>query len=304
VSALAERGGRRGGRLRGGRASRTAEFAALFRAGTMNFPAEQRPLDDVYARHFVRSPYLRSFMKSPRLNRRTGFMTNNYYRGIIGQTVLRARYADDALRAASTDGIDQAVMLGSGFDSTSARLSDPALRFYEVDHPKTQALKRTVLAEHAHAAALERIEFVPCDFNSERPGERLLDHGFDRERPAFVNWLAVSWYIPREAVEATLRDIASITAPGSRLVFDHLHADTAAGTSPDVGARRAYRRSRRAREYWEFGIDPGEVPDWLHCFGFEADEQMSGRDLDDRYFPDGNPMYSAAYISHVLATRT
>jgi methyltransferase (TIGR00027 family) len=304
VSAVEERSARRGGRLRGGRASRTAEFAAMFRAGAMNFPPEQRPLDDRYARHFVRSPYLRAFMRSPRLNRRTGFITNNFYRGIIGQTVLRSRYADDALRAAARDGVDQVVMLGSGFDATSVRLSEPGLRFFEVDHPETQAVKQAILAEHSPVEAIGRIEFVPCDFNSERPGEQLIEHGFDGGRPAFVNWLAVSWYIPRASVESALRDIASVTAPGSKLVFDHLHRDTAAGTSPDVGARRSHRRSRRVGEDWEFGIDPGEVPDWLAGFGFQVDEQMSGRDLDERYFPDGNPMYSAAYISHVLATRT
>jgi methyltransferase (TIGR00027 family) len=304
VSALEERTAGRGGRLRGGQASRTAEFAAMFRAGAMNFPPEQRPLDDPYARHFVRSRYLKLFMKTPRLNRRTGFITNNFYRGIIGQTVLRSRYADDALLAAAREGVDQVVMLGSGFDATSVRLSQPALRFFEVDHPETQAVKRAILAEHGPAEALERIEFVPCDFNSQKPGERLLEHGFDSRRPAFVNWLAVTWYIPRESVESALQDIASVTAPGSKLVFDHLHRDTADGTSPDVGARRSHRRSRRVGEDWEFGIDPGEVPGWLHGFGFETDEQMSGSDLDDRYFPDGNPMYSAAYISHVLATRT
>jgi methyltransferase (TIGR00027 family) len=304
VTVAAERASRRGGRLRGGRASRTAEFAALFRAGSMNFPADVRPLEDPYAEHFVTAPYLRTFMRSKALMRATGFMTNRYYRGIIGQTVMRSRYADDALRAATAEGVDQVVMLGSGFDATSVRLSEPSLRFFEVDHPETQARKRAVLAEHAPAEALERIRFVPCDFNAERPGELLVEHGFDPARPAFVNWLAVSWYIPRESVEGALTDIASVTAPGSRLVFDYLHRSTADGTSDDRGARRGRRRSARVREPWEFGIDPEEVPAWLRGFGFEVVEQMTGSDLDDRYYPNGNRMYSAAYIGHVLAKRS
>jgi methyltransferase (TIGR00027 family) len=303
VTVASERPSRRG-RLGGGRASRTAEFAALFRAGSMNFPPDIRPIEDPYAQHFVSARYLRSFMKGKALMRATGFMTNRFYRGIIGQTVMRSRYADDALRAAAEEGVEQVVMLGSGYDATSVRLSAPGLRFFEVDHPETQVRKRAVLAEHAPAEALERIEFVPCDFNAERPNERLLEHGFDPGRAAFVNWLAVSWYIPRESVEGALRDIASVTAPGSRLVFDYLHGSTADGTSDNVGARRARRRSRRVREPWEFGIDPDEVPGWLEGFGFRVVEQMTGSDLDDRYYPDGNQMYSAAYIGHVLAART
>jgi methyltransferase (TIGR00027 family) len=301
---VVERPPQRRGRLGSGRASRTAEFAALFRAGALNFPPELRPLEDPYARFFVRAPYLRTFMRSAALMRATGFMTNRYYRGIVGQTVMRSRYADDQLRAAADAGIDQVVMLGSGFDATSVRLSAPGLRFYEVDHPDTQARKREVLAEHAPAEALDRVTFVPCDFNSERPGERLIEHGFDRTRPAFVNWLAVTWYIPQASVENALRDIAEVTAPGSRLVFDYLHGSVVDGTSGNAGARRSRRRSARVREPWEFGIEPADVPAWLERFGFDVSEQLSGDELDARYYPDGNAMYSAAYIGHVTAVRT
>ena len=217
----------RTGRLMSGRASRTAEFAALFRAGAMLWPGEERPLTDPYAQHFIRSRYLRTFMRSGRLFRRSGTISNRYYRGIIGQVVMRSRYADDALTAAVERGVDQVVMLGSGYDATSVRLSRKGLTFYEVDHPETQAQKRAILAEHATAETMDRIVFVPCDFNAERPGERLVAHGFDRTRPTFVNWLAVTWYIPRESVEAALAEIASVTAPGSRLVFDYLHPSAA-----------------------------------------------------------------------------
>jgi methyltransferase (TIGR00027 family) len=285
------------------RASRTAEFAALFRRGAEAFPPATRALDDPYAQYFITSPQLRLMPRNPLFTRATAHVTNRFYRGVIGQVVLRARYADDALRDAIDAGIDQVIMLGSGYDATSARWPPAAVRFFEVDHPETQARKRSVISEHASAESLERIAFVPCDFNTDSPAERLVEHGFDRTRPAFVNWLAVTWYIPREAVEATLHEIASLTTPRSRMVFDHLYRATADGTSPDPGARRSRRRSARVKEPWMFGIDADEVPGWLRPLGFEVIEQMTGPELDHRYYPGGNPIYSCSYIGHVLAER-
>lgn len=285
------------------RASRTAEFAALFRRGIAAFPPEIRPLEDPYAQYFISSPQLRLMPRNRVFTRSTAHLTNRFYRGVIGQVVMRARYADDALRGAMSAGTEQVIMLGSGYDATSARWPPSSLRFFEVDHPETQARKRAVIGEHASPEVLERIVFVPCDFNRDSPAERLAEHGFDRTRPAFVNWLAVTWYIPREAVEATLREIASITVPGSRMVFDHLYRATADGTSADRGARRSHRRSARVREPWVFGIDADEVGAWLRPFGFEVVEQMTGPELDQRYYPDGNPIYSCSYIGHVLAER-
>ena len=54
-----------------------------------------------------------------------------------------------ALRDAMSAGTEQVIMLGSGYDATSARWPPSPLRFFEVDHPETQARKRAVIGEHA-----------------------------------------------------------------------------------------------------------------------------------------------------------
>lgn len=41
--------------------------------------------------------------------------------GLHAHIMLRVRYADDALDGAIRDGIDQVVLLGTGFDTTSLR---------------------------------------------------------------------------------------------------------------------------------------------------------------------------------------
>src|SRR5688500_2164649 len=47
---------------------------------------------------------------------------------------VRTAFLDDAVRVAIADGIDQAVILGAGYDTRAARLANGRTRFFEVDH--------------------------------------------------------------------------------------------------------------------------------------------------------------------------
>jgi methyltransferase (TIGR00027 family) len=59
-------------------------------------------------------------------------------------SLVTYRHAEDRLEAALERGMTQCVILGAGLDSTALRLPEawPGVRFFEVDHPATQALKR------------------------------------------------------------------------------------------------------------------------------------------------------------------
>ena len=57
--------------------------------------------------------------------------------------VLRVRYLDDVLDRAFADGIDQIVLLGAGFDTTSLRHQRAGATFFEVDVPACQRTAET-----------------------------------------------------------------------------------------------------------------------------------------------------------------
>lgn len=114
----------------------------------------------------------------------------------------------------------QVVILGAGLDMRAVRLAAPGLRFFEVDHPATQANKRARLA--ATGAPADRAAYVACDFETERFTDKLAASGFDRAAPAVILWEGVTPYLPEPAIRATLRAIAHECHPRSILVFDHL----------------------------------------------------------------------------------
>ncbi|HPG24129.1 MAG: class I SAM-dependent methyltransferase [Spirochaetaceae bacterium] len=136
---------------------------------------------------------------------------------------LRARYAEDRLRAAHAQGVRQYVLLGAGLDSFAFRrpaaLSDVTI--YEVDHPSTQDWKRARLEELGWPIP-ENVHFVPCDFERRRASEVLRAAGFDPEGRAVVCWMGVVYYLRKETVATSLADLASLLADGSEVVLDYM----------------------------------------------------------------------------------
>jgi methyltransferase (TIGR00027 family) len=186
----------------------------------------------------------------------TGFVPRIYrypYEGIPPfkhQPAARTTFFDTALERHLAS-IDQLVILGAGLDTRSYRL-DTEIRpqCFEVDTPKTQQFKREML-EKAHLEA-SHVTFVPADFENEDWFEKLVDAGFKPNKPSFFLWESVTMYLEREAVESTLRKIAT-TAPGSVIAFDYL-------SSQYIDQRTIYMRYIRAwlsaiGEPWKFGLD-------------------------------------------------
>jgi methyltransferase (TIGR00027 family) len=63
-------------------------------------------------------------------------------RGIYGAQVCRTRYIDDTIASALSEGIDQLVILGAGYDSRAYRLPGAKrARVFEVDLATVQILR-------------------------------------------------------------------------------------------------------------------------------------------------------------------
>ncbi|KYF98510.1 hypothetical protein BE20_34750 [Sorangium cellulosum] len=151
--------------------------------------------------------------------------------GVGYHVALRTRAIDDALREAVARGTSQLVVLGAGLDSRAMRLPELAgVQVFEVDHPSTQRDKVERLASLARgdgsaagAPELEArgLERVPVDFERDRLDEALLAAGFRPAEPTFWIWEGVAVYLTREAIEATLRLTAALSAPGSRIALTY-----------------------------------------------------------------------------------
>ncbi len=144
---------------------------------------------------------------------------------------LRVAYLDRLVGlAVDRLNIRQVVILGAGYDTRAARLPRAGVRFFEVDHPATQAAKRDKLGT-LPGYPIDSVTFASCNFEREDPIERLTASGFAPSEPALVVWEGVVPYLTEAAVRATATRLAGGLDPRSLVAFDFVGKRFAAGDS-------------------------------------------------------------------------
>lgn len=207
--------------------------------------------------------------------------TDSKARGLWAGMLCRKRYADDQVRAALRDGIEQFVFLGAGLDTRPYRLVTPTgARAFEADLPATVAVKRRRLTE-AYGRVPANTTLTAVDLETGDLTAALTAAGFAWNEPAMVIWEAVTQYLTEDAVRRTLACLTS-SAPGSRLIFTYLRRDFLDGTE-DYGAAPARQEFVAKRHVWHFGLLPGETAALLREYGWTEREQVGPAEYAERY---------------------
>lgn len=189
-------------------------------------------------------------------HRLTGFVPRAFrypYQGEVAQSEeasARQTFFDELVER-HLPAITQFVILGAGFDTRAYRL--PAgwgVRCFEIDAPKTQAVKRDLLVRAAIDTS--HVAFVSADFETDDWLARLVEAGFDVNKPALFIWEGVTMYLERPAIEATLRKIGGL-ANGTILAFDFFTTEPL--TSQSLYWRYGRAMTRAANEPLVFGVD-------------------------------------------------
>ena len=142
---------------------------------------------------------------------------------------LRVAYLDGLVDlAVDRLGVRQVVLLGAGYDTRAARLPRAGVRWFEVDHPDTQAAKRARLAA-LPGYPVDAATYAACDFEREDPVERLVASGLAPGEPALVLWEGVVPYLTEAAVRATATRLARGLDRRSLVAFDMVGKKLAAG---------------------------------------------------------------------------
>lgn len=269
------------------KASLTAQINAAQRAAEALQPSGRRLLDDPYSRHFVRHPALRAMLAHRMLAGAALRVFDRRSGGLHAHIVLRVRYADEVCEAAIRDGIDQIVLLGAGFDTTSLRKAAAAVTIFEVDAPTTQQDKRPVTERLLPTSVIAEIVWVPCDFEKNGLQKQLIGSGFDPVRPSVVVWLGVSMYLTGQAIDATMADLAELCAPGSRLVVDYIDANVVTAHPRWKSAARVARMVARRGEPYRSGFTATELDALFAAHGFQGADHATVSALLQRYDPAG-----------------
>lgn len=201
--------------------------------------------------------------------------------------VARARFIEDLVVEEAGRGVSQYVILGAGLDTFAQRRPEIAsgLRIFEVDQPGPQAWKRRRLIECGFGIP-EWLRLVPVDFEAGQSWwERLADAGFDQSRPAVVASTGVSMYLTKEAIMATLHQVAALAA-GSTLAMTFLLPLELMDPEVRPGFQMAEKGARAAGTPFLSFFTPQEMLALAREAGFREARHVSAADLGQRYFAD------------------
>jgi len=252
-------------------ASRTALGTAYLRAAHQLFETHPRILDDPIALSLLGPAALQKIKDTADHYRSPGRLA------LRAHVVLRSRFAEDRLAAAVLRGITQYVILGAGFDTFALRQPPwaQALKILEVDHPGTQALKRSHLAA-AGLAMPQNATLATIDFEHESLLDGLLRYHISIDEPAFFSWLGVTMYLKEDAIDAVLRSVTKFPA-GSEIVLTFVRP-------PSNSHSPLARRIARLGEPWVSYFEPDALKAKLRGNGFSKVEFLSPGEAEELYF--------------------
>jgi methyltransferase (TIGR00027 family) len=199
--------------------------------------------------------------------------------------VARARFIEDLVQEQAARGVAQYVILGAGLDTFAQRRPELASRLhvFEVDQPGPQEWKRQRLEALGYGVP-PHLRLVPVDFEAgDDWWTRLVAAGFYASRPAVVASAGVSMYLTKEAILATLRQVAAF-APGSTLAMSFMLPIELAEPELRPGIQRAADGARANGTPFISFFRPEEMLELAREAGFREVQHVSALALAERYF--------------------
>lgn len=208
---------------------------------------------------------------------------------IANWLAARSRITEDWLAAS---GATEYVVLGAGLDSFAWRQpTRGGIRVIEVDHPSTQAWKRSRI-EALGIPLPSTLSWAPVDFEVESVAAGLERAGVN-STALFVSWLGVAVYLTREAIGATLRALPAC----SLAVSYNTPEDTWVGEAQAV-SKLFEAVAASAGEPLVSLFTPDQFAALLDDHGFDVVEDVGAEEVEPRYGP---PAISTANERIVLA---
>lgn len=211
----------------------------------------------------------------------------------------RAQYAEECLEKSIESGVCQYVMLGAGLDSFAYRRPElvEKLVLFEIDHPATQGHKRQRLAELGWDQPAN-LHYLPVDFTRQRLADRLAESPFDSGLPVFFSWLGVTYYLSREVVLETLREVVKVAKNGSSIVFDYLDEEAFVPRKCAPRVQRMLNHVESLGEPMQSGLDPLTLASVMNSVGLELVENLCPGEIHSRWFLGRSDHYRACEHVH------
>jgi len=269
--------------------------------GTAQGVAKQRLIETIAGpdKRVINDPYADNFMMGAGLMKLMGHKLNVWLAkklapGFHEHIISRTRFIDDLIEKSATEGVEQYVILGAGYDSRAHRLELPSsLKIFEVDQPEVQDRKRSKLPKELPNS--ENVTYVTVDFAHQSLTERLLNAGFDRTKSTVFTLEGVTQYISKEAFNSTMKEMSRLCQKTSS-IFALSFVNELLNKNPEDCFGRGYLNpekkanlikklsAKAAGEPWISFYSTEEIEGLLSENGYSIKENVTLEDLNSLYF--------------------
>ena len=293
----------------------SAEGSAVVRACESMLPADKRLFYDPWAKYFLSFKYS-GFIFQEMLGKIVLFKNimpwytqharkciiwyiDRIYPGGYGFVIVRTRYFDDYLKFCLKAGINQLIILGSGFDARAYRFQElkNKIDVFEVDQRGTMD-RKIKLVKKIFGDLPDHVNYVTINFEKDSLADRLITSGYDPKRKSLFIWEAVSGYLTRKAVDETLEFVAMNSGFGSSIIFDYPDISFINYPNQSYEAAKLHSYHSKIGEPPKFGVDKNEIVQFLSKRGYFNIKSMNAKSLKKRYIEIRNDNIAISPFFH------
>ncbi|MBO8131920.1 MAG: SAM-dependent methyltransferase [Candidatus Marinimicrobia bacterium] len=268
------------------KAIKTGDGVAAARAMMMLYPKEKRLFEDPYSEKLLPPVYKFYIwlMRNPKIRDSFIMKKEKSIPGAMGWFFCRERYIDDVLRKTlEKNEFETVVNLGAGMDCRAYYIPEiEKLLYFEVDHPKV-IKKKMKKMKKILGKLPDNVVYVPIDFQKQSLDLKLKNAGYNLTFKTLFIWEAVTQYIPKEAIDNTLKYIGQ-AAPGSKLVFSYVIKSFIDGKYSNDGIKRLAKQFlKKSNPIFISGFNPAEMKDYLSKYSLTLIEDIDSVEMQKRY---------------------
>ncbi|GAA3924714.1 SAM-dependent methyltransferase [Chitinophaga oryziterrae] len=246
-------------------ASKAAAYLALLRAVASNVPLKERLFYDPYAKLFL-PPHLKLVEWLSRvtfLNRIISWYIDQRWTGALTSCVARNRLIDVmTTNLVKDEGINQVIIFGAGYDCRVHRLKmKERVMFVEIDDPVKQEAKLAIL-ENSPLKPVIHVDSISVDFHKQRLEDVLPGLFHNTHYKTMFIWEGVTNYFTAPIADKIFQYFKSFL-PGTFIIFTYVDEKVLSNPELFVGAANVTKLLQSNNEFWNFGIDPAKISEFL-----------------------------------------
>jgi len=188
----------------------------------------------------------------------------------------RTQFFDEQVLNAISAGLSQVVICGAGYDDRPLRFRTDGVRFFELDHPDTQADKIQRLREIG--ADVSDLTLIRADFRSDDSARLLRASDHQASMPTLFVCEGLLAYLDRHTTIKLLEELRSVSASGSILASSVVIHRKGEKADEAVKTANALRRTS-SREPWLTVLSATAYFELFATAGWKVEGSSLGRQI-------------------------